>query len=1007
MAHPALPRARLQVLRQGPLNLPLWFVVLAAAAYEILILTRPGPTPPYRFPTPFAIPIFDTPFALVAIGVGYLCLERHRLRQDLESAAIGLTLWLTALLAFAHILAQPDYPTNPGVNPGIAPYYFFACFFAGFLGIGLAAHHGDRPFPLTDRGRWWLGAGVFVASGAIVLAVLRVRPLLPSLVMPPGRFTFFTLGWASVILAGFVVWVFWGGRHRFFGAHRDPFASYLLLTTVIWMAGLMGFLSSGGYRYSIPWYLAGLSRPLGVGLIFVGLLREQVWLYREARARQSDLEGLNRAGQALVKSLDPREIVQTIATKAVEVLAADGAILFRLDAGTQTVRAVARAGVITEELVTGLELPVGQGASGLAVARHAPVWTADLQTDYAVPFPEAVRARMTRDGLRAILAIPLLVQTGEVFGALAVFYREERQFTDADVELLSAFGAQASVAIENARSFDQLALKAQHDAVLQDFCQRLLEATEEEQILQDAVATTRRLLGAECVAVFLFDPAAGCLRLQAGLGWHPGTVGTLTITPSNESFAGYTFVHKRIVQVQDLGAEDRFTIPPHLVAHGIRAGIDVPLGVRDQPVGVLAAYYQSPHRFSDEESRALTSLAHQTALALEKVRLYAELQTNLRRLKEKQAQLIQADKLKALGTLLSGMAHELNNPLSTIQLSVQLLKRQHTLPETIRNRMDIVEEECERAARIIRELLVFARRKPPERKPVHLDDVVQAALTLQTPEFDFSGIRVVTEMAPLPPILGDAHQMQQVLLNLFSNAAYAMKTAHGRGVLTVRCAPQDGCAVVEVEDDGPGIPPENLNRVFDPFFTTKGVGEGTGLGLSLSIGIVEAHGGTMQVDNVPAGGARFTLRLPLAAETESPATARPAAATPARRARILVVEDEAALRAILTEVLTGLGHTVDEAATGQASLTHLQQRDYDLITLDLKLPDADGKLIWRWIREHKPKLVPGVLFMTGDTMSIETQRFLQEANRPVLNKPLAIDQITQMVNEVLMGAARA
>ena len=1007
MAEQSLPRAGLRVPRQGVLNLPLWFVVALAAVYEAVILFQSGPTPPYRYPTPFAIPIFDTPFALVAIGIGYLCLERHRLRQDLESAAIGVTLWLTALLAFAHILAQPDYPANPGVNPGIAPYYFFACFFAGFAGIGLAAHHGERSFPLTDRQRFWIGAGVFAFALIVEFAVIRVRPLLPSLVMPPGKFTPFTQWWASLILAGFVVWLFWGGRRRFFGAKRDPFASYLLLAAVIWMAGLMGFLSSGGYRYSIPWYLAGLSRPLGVGLIFVGLLLEQVWLYREARARQRDLEGLNGAGQALVKSLDPQEIVQTISAKAVEVLDADGAILFRLDSATQTVRALTRAGVITEELVTGLELPVGQGASGLAVARRRPVWTPDLQTDYTVPFPDAVRARMKQDGLKAIIAIPLLVQSGEIFGALAVFYRTAREFTDADVELLSAFGAQASVAIENARSFDQLALKAQHDEALQDFCQRLLEANDEAQILQDAVRTTHDLLGAECVGIFLFDAKTNCLRLDAGVGWQPGTIGTVTITPSNQSFAGYTFMHKEIVQVEDLTAESRFLVPPHLVTHGIRAGIDVPLGVRGQPVGVLAAYYQSPHRFSDEESRAVTSLAHQTALALEKVRLYAELQTNLRRLKETQAQLIQADKLKALGTLLSGMAHELNNPLSTIQLSVQLLKRQHTLPEQIRNRMDVVEEECERAARIIRELLVFARRKPPERKPVHLNDVVWAALHLQTPELDLSGIRAVVALAPLPPILGDAHQMQQVLLNLFANAAHAMKTARGGGVLTVRSRQDAGSAVLEVEDNGPGIAPENLNRVFDPFFTTKDVGEGTGLGLSLSIGIVEAHGGSIQVENVAGAGARFTLKLPLGEELETPEVVRPTTAAASRRARILVIEDEAPLRTILTEVLTGLGHTVDEAATGQEGLTRLAQTGYDLVTLDLKLPDTDGKFLWHWIREHKPELASGVLFMTGDTMSVETQQFLQDAGRPVLNKPLAIDQITQMVNEMLSGAQQS
>src|SRR5215831_4185382 len=271
MAQPAMARARLQVPRQGPLNLPLWFMMLAAAAYEALIIMRPGPTPPYRFPTPFAIPIFDTPFALVAIGIGYLCLERHRLRQDLESAAIGITLWLTALLAFAHILAQPDYPANPGVNPGIAPYFFFANFFIGLAGVGLAAQHGDRPFPLTDRTRFMIGAAAFALSVAFVAGILVLRQHLPSPVMSPGRFTPLALKVGGLMLGAFAVWVLWGGRRRLFGPERDAFARYLLFACVVWMTALLGLLTSRGFRYSIPWYLAGLARPLGVGIVFVGL----------------------------------------------------------------------------------------------------------------------------------------------------------------------------------------------------------------------------------------------------------------------------------------------------------------------------------------------------------------------------------------------------------------------------------------------------------------------------------------------------------------------------------------------------------------------------------------------------------------------------------------------------------------------------------------------------------------------------------------------------------------
>jgi two-component system NtrC family sensor kinase len=315
--------------------------------------------------------------------------------------------------------------------------------------------------------------------------------------------------------------------------------------------------------------------------------------------------------------------------------------------------------------------------------------------------------------------------------------------------------------------------------------------------------------------------------------------------------------------------------------------------------------------------------------------------------------------------------------------------------------MDVVEEECERAAKIIRELLVFARRKPPERKRVDVNEVARAALALQTPEFDLRGVRVVTELAAESAVWGDAHQLQQVLLNLFTNAAHAMKGTPGGSMLTVRSREVDGSVVVDVEDTGPGIAAENLTRVFDPFFTTKGVGEGTGLGLSVSIGIVEAHGGSMSVENVEGAGARVTLRLPAGDRAET-AEAPPEAALPnLRRARILLIEDETSLRSVLIDVLAGLGHTVEEAGTGEAALQRLERGSYELIALDLKLPDTDGKTIWRWLQEHRPDLASRVLFMTGDTMSAETQTFLQEAGCPVLNKPLAIAQIARMVDQVL------
>ena len=365
---------------------------------------------------------------------------------------------------------------------------------------------------------------------------------------------------------------------------------------------------------------------------------------------------------------------------------------------------------------------------------------------------------------------------------------------------------------------------------------------------------------------------------------------------------------------------------------------------------------------------------------------------------------MQADKLKALGTLLSGMAHELNNPLSTIQLSVQLLKRQSVLTDAVRARIDVVEEECQRAAKIIRELLVFARRQAPERRQVDLNEVLGAALKLQAPEFELNRIRVVTALDPLPRVWADPHQLQQVFLNLFSNATHAMKSTARDLVLRVLSTAHDGGVSIVVEDNGTGVPPEYLGRVFDPFFTTKGVGEGTGLGLSLSIGIVEAHGGRMSVENVPSTGARFTIRLPLGQQAEVD-DAPTASAVSTRSARILVVEDEAALRGILVDIFTAAGHRAAEAGTGRAAIGLLEHGTYDAVVLDLMLPEIDGHGVWQWILTHRPLLADRVIFMTGDTLSAGSQQFLEGTGRPVLDKPLAMDRLGQMVDAVLVGDA--
>jgi two-component system NtrC family sensor kinase len=955
-------------------------VAMLGFVYEAVLLFT-SILAPYRFPIPYAVPIFDTPFVLGATGIGYLCVERHRVRHDLQSAVLGVTLWLAALLALAHILAQPDYPGAPGINPGVAPYLFFSSYLVALGGVALAIHHADRRLALSDRTRWMSLGGAAVVAVVIVATVFVVRPLLPPLVMPPGRLTPFAIWTAGLANGAVFIWALWAWRRRLVApVPQQAFVNLMALAAFIWLVGLLGFLLFP-YRYSVSWYLAGVARPLGIGVIFVGLLREQVWLYRQARGRLRDLEQLHEAGQALVSGVDTGQIAETIAAKALTISQADAVVLLRADATADVLRALACAGSASWAL-DGLELPIEPDAPALAAVGDRPVWYSNVHAEPGPRLPGDVGNRLRAVGLSAVLAVPLRAEPGEVFGALWVLYRQPRLFADADVELLSAYGTQASAALENARSFDRLALKAMHDADLQDFGRRLLEATTERQIVDDAVATTERLLDADRVALFLTG-ADGRLRCAAGS------------QADGEMPPGDVCLGNEPLKLQN---------PP---------GIVVPLGVGDRLAGALiASYSRGPRRFTAEEERVVTSLAHQVSVALEKARLYVELQANLARLQETQTQLIQADKLTALGTLLSGMAHELNNPLSTIRLSVALVKRAASRTASVdaglADRLAVIDTACARAARIVGDLLIFARRQRPERRRVDLNELIRSALNLHGSQLELNKIRLVTNLEPTPAIWADAHQLQQVFLNLFSNAIHAMKTSHGHGTLTVRSAHRDSDVMVDVEDDGPGIAPEHLGRIFDPFFTTKGTGTGTGLGLSLSIGIVEAHGGRIRVETVPGVGTRFTVHLPVGHAVEPEAPVAPPPPLPAvGTADILLVEDEGPLRGLIAEAVRDLGHHVVEATTGQEALDRLQERGYDLVILDLRLPDVEGQTIWRVALARDRRLAARVIFMTGDIMSAETQRFLDEAGRPVLIKPFTIEQVGRAVSEVLAGVPSA
>ena len=374
--------------------------------------------------------------------------------------------------------------------------------------------------------------------------------------------------------------------------------------------------------------------------------------------------------------------------------------------------------------------------------------------------------------------------------------------------------------------------------------------------------------------------------------------------------------------------------------------------------------------------------------------------------KQIREQLLQNEKMAAVGSLVSGVAHELNNPLAGVTGFAQLLLERHEEPK-LKKSLERIRDEAERAAKIVKNLLTFARKHKPESTRVAINGVLERTLELRAYDMRVSNIKVVTDLRPdLPMTLADPNQLQQVFLNIVVNAEQAMKEAHGKGILTVKTALVEGSIRTTVEDDGPGIRPEHLKQIFDPFFTTKAVGKGTGLGLSICHGIIREHGGSITATSTPGKGTVFTIDLPVVAGAEVRSEKRRAAAARIDPAAILVVDDEVSIRELIRDALSIRGHAVDAVESAERALEAIEARRYDLVVSDLKMPGMSGQELFARIQADDPDLARRILFITGDSVSVETQSFLEGSGRPFFLKPFKVQDMIDQA-ERLVAAARS
>jgi signal transduction histidine kinase/CheY-like chemotaxis protein len=385
---------------------------------------------------------------------------------------------------------------------------------------------------------------------------------------------------------------------------------------------------------------------------------------------------------------------------------------------------------------------------------------------------------------------------------------------------------------------------------------------------------------------------------------------------------------------------------------------------------------------------------------------HAEIQRTLERLKSTQDQLLQTEKLSAIGKFVAGVAHELNNPLTGV-IGFSEMLQDTGINEHQQNYLNRIIDSAERCHKIVQSLLSFSRRRRVERESININQLIESTIEIFKYELPVSNIEVTLDFASdLPSLLIDPHQIQLVFLNILNNARQAIESQQSSGLIHITTELVEDHVRISFRDNGPGIPSENLSQIFDPFFTTKSVGDGTGLGLSLSYGIIREHDGTITARNNDGKGVTFIIDLPVVSIIEKQEAVKTATAALPEIGqdsgnKILVIDDEENILELIKEALAVYGYKVETVCDGEAALRAVNKDSYDLIICDWKIPGLGGQMIYERLRQMNPQALEKFFFITGDILSENAEKFLRIEKKICLFKPFSVEQFRTTVQEVL------
>jgi len=624
-----------------------------------------------------------------------------------------------------------------------------------------------------------------------------------------------------------------------------------------------------------------------------------------------------------------------------------------------------------------------------AVRTRRPAFTTDARLDPR--FPPEMRESL---GHRTQLFVPVVAKEELLGGFAAVWWETEREFSASELALMEAIANQAGVAIENARLFEENRRRVEELSVLNELSRAVTGQLDETALLQTLHVQVPRVLASRSLTVLLYEDASDTLHVALRVRDGMSDLGGPRRYPARgQGLMASVFGDARPLRTDDYVGEcarrgvEALT---HLVTPPYWLG--VPLATGDAVLGVLNVS-RSERPFSEADERLLANIADLATLALRSARLFEDRTRAYGELAAAQDQLVRTEKLRALGEMASGVAHDFNNVLAAIVGRAQLLLREVGDPR-LRRWIEVIERSALDGAHTVRRLQEFTRiRRDQPFVVVDLNRVVGEALEgtesrwKEEPPRRGITVEVVTRLAPdLPAVTGDPAELREALTNLILNALDAMPSG---GVLTLESARAGEEVRLAVADTGVGIPEHLRGRVFDPFFTTKGP-QGTGLGLSMTYGILSRHGARVALESEEGRGTTFVLHFPATAREPEPA--EPERAEEASAAlRCLVVDDEALVGDVMGDMLASLGHEPVVLRRGEEAVARFGAQPFDVVFTDLSMPGLSGWDVARAIRAASA--ATPVFLVTGFGVEVSRDELGPQGVDAVLSKPISLQDM--------------